>query len=54
MTTMGVAAIATLPLYIMSFHWTAALLSGLPGTDSAYRTYSLARYGMTLVSSVVV
>jgi hypothetical protein len=46
---MGVAAIATLPLYVLSFDWTAALLSTLDSTDGAYRVYSVARYGMTLV-----
>jgi spermidine synthase len=46
---MGIAAIATLPLYVLTFNWTASLLTALPETDAAYKTYSLARYGMTLV-----
>ncbi len=46
---MGVAAIATLPLYVLSFDWTAALLTTLSTTDGAYRMYSVVRYGMTLV-----
>jgi len=46
---MGVAAIATLPLYLLTFDWTAALLTTLERTDGAYRVYSLVRYGMTLV-----
>lgn len=46
---MGVAAIATLPLYVLSFDWTAALLTNVGTTDNAYRLYSLGRYAMTLV-----
>jgi predicted membrane-bound spermidine synthase len=46
---MGVAAIATLPLYVLSFDWTATLLTTLQSTDGAYRVYSVVRYGMTLV-----
>ncbi len=46
---MGLAAVATLPLYVLSFDWTAALLTTLQTTDGAYREYSLVRYGITLV-----
>ena len=46
---MGIAAIATLPLYVMTFDWTAALLTTLRNTDGAYQMYSVARYAMTLV-----
>lgn len=46
---MGVAAIATLPLYVLSFDWTAALLTALGNTDGDYRVYSTVRYGITLV-----
>ena len=46
---MGIAAIITLPLYVLSFDWTASLLTTLRSTDGAYRMYSVARYGITLV-----
>ena len=45
---MGIAAIITLPLYVLSYDWTATLLTKLPTTDAGYRTYSLARYGIAL------
>jgi spermidine synthase len=45
---MGLAAIATLPLYLWSFDLTAWLLGALRDTDSAYRIYSVARYGIAL------
>ena len=45
---MGGLAIATLPLYLASFHWTVALLAALDLTPQGYVLYSVARYGMCL------
>ncbi|HET9426115.1 MAG TPA: fused MFS/spermidine synthase [Gemmatimonadaceae bacterium] len=45
---MGLAAIATLPLYLWSFDWTASLLGAVRDTDSGYRLYSVARYAIAL------
>lgn len=45
---MGLAAIATLPLYLWSFDWTAALLGAIRDTESGYRLYSVARYALAL------
>ena len=45
---MGLAAIATLPLYLWSFDWTASLLGALRDTESAYHLYSVARYAIAL------
>jgi spermidine synthase len=45
---MGALAIASLPLYLETFDWSAALLSGVARSDSGYLLYTLARYGMCL------
>lgn len=45
---MGLAALATLPVYLRSFGWTAALLGALGQSESAYRAFGLARYGVAL------
>jgi spermidine synthase len=45
---MGLAAIATLPLYLWSFDLTASLLGAIRETESGYRLYSVARYGIGL------
>ena len=45
---MGIAAIATLPLYLWSFDWMAALLNSLQDTEGAYRLFSIARYAIAL------
>ena len=45
---MGLLAVATLPVYVASFHWQAQLLSGLGDTESAYRMFSVAKYGISL------
>ena len=45
---MGALAIATLPLYLASFRWTAFLLTALDATPEGYSTFSLARYAICL------
>lgn len=45
---MGGLALATLPLYIASFHWSAALLAALDLTPQGYVLYTVARYGTCL------
>ena len=45
---MGALAIATLPLYLASFRWTAFLLAALDATPEGYATFSLARYAICL------
>lgn len=46
---MGGLALATLPLYIESFHVTQFLVLALARSDAGYRLYGLARYAMCLV-----
>ena len=46
---MGAAALATLPLYVSSFGWTAELLSAVNRTPAGYSLFNLARYGVALV-----
>lgn len=45
---MGIAAIATLPLYSKTFDWSAALLTSVRDNAGGYRLYSIGRYAMTL------
>lgn len=45
---MGLAALATLPIYAGSFEWTADLLAALRRSDGGYRLFNLARYGVSL------
>ena len=45
---MGLLAIATLPVYLGAFEWTAVLLETLRPTDGGYRAFNLARYGLSL------
>ena len=45
---MGLLAVATLPLYLASFEWTASLLDALRPTEGGYRAFNLARYGLSL------
>ncbi len=45
---MGFLALATLPLYLQSFHWMSALLATFARTDAGYTGYTLARYGICL------
>jgi predicted membrane-bound spermidine synthase len=46
---MGFAAMATLPLYLMSFEWTVHLLDALDRTDAGYWLFTVARYGFCLL-----
>src|SRR6478609_2640296 len=46
--TMGVLAMATLPLYVFSFSWIASLLATFARTDAGYTGFTLARYGLCL------
>lgn len=41
---MGALAIASLPLYLQSFHWTAALIQATARTESGYAVFTVARY----------
>ncbi|HUF25697.1 MAG TPA: fused MFS/spermidine synthase [Gemmatimonadaceae bacterium] len=45
---MGLLAVATLPLYLASFEWTATLLGSLRPSEGGYRLFNIARYGMSL------
>lgn len=45
---MGSLALATIPVYMGAFHWTADLVRALPGTENGYGLYTLARYGICL------
>jgi spermidine synthase len=47
--TMGMLAMATLPLYVFSFEWIASLLATFARTDAGYVGFTLARYGLCLV-----
>lgn len=46
---MGALAIASLPLYLRSFGWTAALIQATARTDSGYVLFTIARYLICLV-----
>lgn len=45
---MGALAIASLPLYLESFTWSAALLQGVQRSGPGYVLYNVARYAMCL------
>jgi predicted membrane-bound spermidine synthase len=47
--TMGVMALATVPIYLASFDWTADLLRALGRTDEAYRSFNFVRYAVCLI-----
>ena len=46
---MGSVALATLPLYMASFHWTSGTLLSLTRDDGGYRVFTLFRYALCLV-----
>src|SRR4051812_1229968 len=46
--TMGLLALATLPLYVSSFDWIASLMKAFARTDAGYTGFTLARYGLCL------
>jgi spermidine synthase len=50
--TMGLLALATLPLYVASFGWIASLLSTFARNDSGYIGFTLAKYGLCLIIMV--
>jgi spermidine synthase len=45
---MGMAAIATLPLYLMSFEWMASFQQSLQRSDAAYSAFMVIRYAICL------
>ena len=45
---MGALAMASLPLYLQSFDWTAAILSAVARTPPGYTAFTVARYGLCL------
>jgi len=49
---MGVLAVLTIPLYVQTFDWMAALLSGLQSSDTGYTLFTLFSHGIALVVMV--
>jgi predicted membrane-bound spermidine synthase len=45
---MGALALATLPIYIRSFGWTADLIAAFSPSDAGYTGYTIARYALCL------
>ncbi len=45
---MGCLALATLPLYVLSFEWIAGLLGTFARNDAGYTGFTIARYGLCL------
>jgi predicted membrane-bound spermidine synthase len=46
---MGTLALITLPLYVLSFDWTASLLAAFARTDAGYNGFTIARYALCLI-----
>jgi spermidine synthase len=46
---MGLAALATIPVYLAGFHWTASLITALKPTDGGYDIFTVARYFACIV-----
>ena len=46
---MGALALATLPVYLASFQWTASLLGALNMTSEGYAVFTIARYAIALL-----
>ena len=46
---MGLAALATIPLYLASFGWAASFISALKITDGGYDLFTVARYVACLI-----
>lgn len=46
---MGIAALASIPVFGQSFRWVGALVSGLPKTDDGYLFYTLGSGGIALL-----
>lgn len=49
---MGVLALLTLPLYLRTFDWMAAILSALQRNDSGYHVFTLLSHGIALAIMV--
>ncbi len=49
---MGFAALATLPVYVESYDWTASLLAALDYTPQGYSLFTVARYAFCLAVMV--
>ena len=47
--TMGLLALATLPIYVASFDWIATLMTTFASTDLGYVGFTAARYALCLV-----
>jgi spermidine synthase len=47
--TMGILALATLPLYIYSFDWIGVLVSTFTRSDAGYNGFTLAKYAICLL-----
>ena len=47
--TMGLLALATLPLYAQSFQWIVSLIATFARTDGGYAGFTMARYAICLV-----
>src|SRR6185437_10403121 len=45
---MGALAVATLPLYMMSFGWISSLIGVFPKTSAGYAGFTIARYAICL------
>ena len=45
---MGSLAIATLPVYLASFHWMASLMAAFAKTTQGYQLFSISRYAICL------
>jgi spermidine synthase len=46
---MGLLAVGTLPLYLMSFDWMAGVLATVASNESGYRVFTVFRYGVALL-----
>jgi spermidine synthase len=46
---MGLLAVATLPLYLASFEWMAALIQTVQANENGYRAFLLTRYALALL-----
>ena len=49
---MGVLAVLTIPVYVRTFDWMAALLSGLQSTDTGYTLFTAFSHGIALIVMV--
>ena len=46
---MGLLAVGTLPLYLMSFDWMATVLGTVASNENGYRVFTVFRYGVSLL-----